>query len=225
MIDLNPVSWAMLPNDILWVRLQSFQQGASEGLKAAIEAGLDLGARGLILDLRANPGGLENEAIAVGSQFADDGTVLYQIQDAEGNVDDVTVRGDNGLWLDAPVVVLIDGDSASASEVVSTGIKDNERGILIGQTTFGTGTVIQSQEVSDGSIVNIGIELWLSPNGDVIWHRGVTPDIAVQNEPGTQISLPYMFSDNTVTEDQIASSQDTQLLTAIDEIMAQIDEG
>ncbi len=221
-IDLDPVSWAMLPNGILWVRLQSFQSGASEGLKAAIEAGIDQGAQGLILDLRANPGGLENEAIAVGSQFASDGTVLYQIQDATGDVDEVTVRGDNGLWIDGPLVVLIDGNSASASEVVSTGIQDNERGTLIGQTTFGTGTVIQGQDVSDGSIVNIGIELWLSPDGNVIWHRGVTPDIEVQNEPGAQISLPYMFSDNVVTEDQIASSEDTQLLAAIDDITAQI---
>ncbi|HYI24344.1 MAG TPA: S41 family peptidase [Thermomicrobiales bacterium] len=221
-IDLDPVSWAMLPDGILWVRIQAFQEGASEGLKQALEAGIDQGASGVILDLRANPGGLETELIAVASQFSPDGTVLYQNQDADGNVEETTVRGDNGLWLDGPLVILIDENSASASEVVSSGAQDNERATLIGQTTFGTGTVVRAHDISDGSIVSIGFELWLTPDGHVIWHRGVSPDIAVAMEPGTQISLPYMFENNVVTQDQMASAQDSQLLAAIDDITSQI---
>ena len=223
-IELDPVSWAMMPNGVFWVRLNSFNTGASEGLAEALEAATELGAQGVIVDLRANPGGLENEAIAVGTQFQPDGTVLYQVQDAAGEVDEVQAVGDNGLWQSGPLVVLIDGDSASASEVFSSGIQDNERGLLIGQTTFGTGTVITGFDVSDGSMVMVGIELWITTNGDVIWHRGVQPDIAVENEPGVPIALPFTFENQEVTDEQLASMEDTQLRTAFQEITVIIEQ-
>ena len=223
-IELDPVSWAMMPNGVFWVRLNSFNTGASEGLAEALQAAIDLGAQGVILDLRANPGGLENEAIAVGTQFQPDGTVLYQVQDVEGEVDEVQAVGDNGLWQSGPLVVLINGDSASASEVFSSGIQDNERGLLIGETTFGTGTVITGFDVSDGSMVMVGIELWLTADGNVIWHRGVDPDIAVENEPGVPISLPFTFENQEVTDEQLATMEDTQLRTAFQEITAIIQE-
>ncbi len=223
-IELDPTSWAMMPNGVLWVRLQSFNTGASEGLAEALRAGHELGARGVILDLRANPGGLAVEALAVGTQLQQDGTVLYQTQDAEGRVDQVMAVGDAGEWQDGPLVVLIDNDSASASEVVSSGVQDNGRGPLIGQTTFGTGTTIIPVDVSDGSIVMIGISLWLSPDGNVIWHRGVEPDIEVENEPGVQMALPYLFDDNEVTDQHLAAMEDVQLLTAYDEVIGIIED-
>jgi carboxyl-terminal processing protease len=223
-IEINPVSWAMMPNDILWIRLQSFNTGASEGIAAALKDGQARGARGVILDLRANPGGLELEAIAVGTQFQPDGTVLYQVQDVTGDVDQVESVGDEGLWQSGPLVVLIDGDSASASEVFSSGVQDNGRGVLVGQTTFGTGTVIRGQPVSDGSMVMIGFELWLTADGNVIWHRGVPPDVEVTNEPGVQISLPFLFPSGEVTEADLSTSQDTQLLVAIEEVLAQMED-
>jgi carboxyl-terminal processing protease len=223
-IELDPVSWAMMPNGVFWVRLNSFNTGASAGLAEALQAGIDLGAQGVIVDLRANPGGLENEAIAVGTQFQPDGTVLYQVQNAAGEVDEVQAVGDNGLWQSGPMVVLIDGDSASASEVFSSGIQDNERGLLIGQTTFGTGTVITGFDVSDGSMVMVGIELWITTDGNVIWHRGVEPDIVVDNEPGVPISLPFTFENQEVTDEQLAGMEDTQLRTAFQEITAIIEQ-
>jgi carboxyl-terminal processing protease len=224
LIEVDPISWAMMPNDVLWIRISEFSSGTTEGLKAALQEGKSLGAKGVILDLRANPGGLVVEAIGVGSQFQPDGSVLYLEENTAGDQNEVTTVGDSGEWQDQPLVVLIDGDSASAAEITSSSIADNERGDLIGQQTAGTGTVLLPMELSDGSMVLIGTELWLTANGDVIWHVGVEPTIEVENEPGVRISLPYSFDDNEVTDEQFADLQDDQLLTAFDELTTVIDE-
>lgn len=221
-ITVESISWAMLPDDVLWVRISEFSSGTTEGLKAALADGKALGARGVILDLRANPGGLVFEAIGVGSQFQPDGSVLFQEQDSEGDMRDVSTVGSSGEWQEGPLVVLIDGDSASAAEITSSSIENNDRGILIGQKTFGTGTVLLPMELSDGSTVLIGTELWLTADGEVIWKEGVPPTIEIANEPGVQVTLPFTYDDNEVTSDQFAELQDDQLLAAFDEISGQI---
>ena len=114
--------------------------------------------------------------------------------------------------------MLIDENSVSAPEVVSASIQQNGRALLIGQTTFGTGTTINGIELSDGSMVNIGISLWRTPDGDLLWHRGVDPDIEVANEPGVQVTLPYTYEANEVTDEQFGALEDDQLLTAFDEV-------
>lgn len=224
-IIIESISWAMLPDDVLWVRISEFSSGTTEDLQAALQAGKALGARGVILDLRANPGGLVFEAIGVGSQFQPDGSVLFQEQDAEGEVREVSTVGGSGEWQEGPLVVLIDGDSASAAEITSSSIDDNGRGILVGQQTVGTGTVLLPMELSDGSTVLIGTEMWLTADGDVIWHEGVPPTIEIANEPGVQVTLPFTYDGNEVTDDQFAELEDDQLLTAFDEITQQIGGG
>lgn len=221
-IKTEAVSWAMLPNDILWVRIDGFDQGATDQLEAALKEGKQLGATGLILDLRANPGGLVYEAIGVGSQLQPNDSVLFQQQDSEGETTDVSTVGSSGEWQDMPIVVLIDENSASAAEITSSSLQENGRAILIGQTTAGTGTVLLPTDLSDGSMVLIGTELWLTPEGNVIWHKGVTPDIEVENEPGVQITLPYSYEDNAVTDEQFSTLEDDQLLTAYDEITKEV---
>lgn len=222
-IQVDPVSWAMLPNDVLWVRLSDFSVGATEGLAEALVAGKELGARGVILDLRANSGGFVYEALGVSSHLQPDGSVMVQTEDATGEITETATVGDNGEWQQGPLVVLIDENSVSAPEVVSAAIKANERAPLIGQTTFGTGTTINGIELSDGSMVNIGVSLWRTPEGELLWHRGVEPDIEVENEPGVQTSLPYSYESNEVTDDQFAALEDDQLLTAFEEVNEQID--
>jgi carboxyl-terminal processing protease len=221
-IIVESISWAMLPDDVLWIRISEFSSGTTEGLKDALEEGKALGAKGVILDLRANPGGLVFEAIGVGSQFQPDGSVLFQEMDAEGETREVTSVGSSGEWQEGPLVVLIDGDSASAAEITSSSIENNGRGPLIGQTTFGTGTVLLPMELSDGSMVLIGTEMWLSADGEVIWKKGVVPTIEIANEPGVQVSLPFTFDGNEVTGDQFAELEDDQLLAAFDEVTEQI---
>lgn len=216
-IEIDPVSWAMLPDDVLWIRISNFSRGATEGVREALAEGAEQGAEQVILDLRRNPGGFVIEAIGVGSQFLANNTVLYQEEDADGNVREITTQGSGG-WQEGPLAVLVDQYSASASEIVSSSIKDNERGEVIGETTIGTGTVLQPVGLSDGSQVNIGVALWLTPDGDVIWMQGVDPTIEVVNEVGVNPALPFQFDDQMVSEEELSGLEDDQLLVAIDEV-------
>jgi len=224
-IEVESVSWAMLPDNVLWIRISEFSAGTTEGLEEALVEGKELGAEGVILDLRANPGGLVFEAIGVGSQLQPDGSVLFQEQDSEGEISEVSTVGSRGEWQEGPLVVLIDGDSASAAEITSSSIADNGRGILVGETTFGTGTVLLPMELSDGSMVLIGTEMWLSADGEVIWRQGVEPTIEIENEFGVRVTVPYSYDDNELTDAQFAELEDDQLLTAFEQVIEEIDGG
>jgi carboxyl-terminal processing protease len=221
---VDSVFWAMLPGDVLWVNITEFQQNTAREFKAALEAGIDLGAKGVILDLRANPGGLVVEQMAVATQLHPSDSVLVQIADSEGNITERMTRGDNGLWQDGPLVVLIDQNSASSAEVVASSVQDNERGILVGQTTVGTGTTLSPVDFPDGSMMWIGVTNFLSADGNVIWHEGIHPDIEVVNEPGVQLSLPYLFDDADISQEQLDEVEDDQLLTGYDEVIRMINE-
>lgn len=217
-IQVKPVSWAMLPNDVIWIRLSEFSSGATEGMQAALREGKKLGAKSVILDLRANPGGLVFEAMGVGSQFLPGDSVLYKEKDREDQVRGVRTVGNNGEWQDGPVIVLINGDSASAAEIVSSALRDNGRAELVGETTFGTGTVLLPIDLEDGSSVLIGTDLWLTANGEEIWKKGVEPTIEVENEVGVEPAFPYLFEDNQLTAAQLEALPDTQLVRAYEEI-------
>ncbi len=218
-IEIHPVSWTMLPGDVLWVRIDQFSLGAGKDFKAALESGITLGAKGLVLDLRANPGGLVTEAIEVGGHLLPEGSVLFQKEGAGGDIEQVLTTTQEGLWQSSPVVVLIDGDSASAAEIVASSLENNDRAVLIGETTAGTGTVLSPVQLSDGSLVLVGTELWLTPDGDVIWHNGVDPTIEVANEEGATVSLPYTFQRHQLDEHTLNSLDDDQLTTAYGEIL------
>jgi len=215
-IEVNPVSYAMMPNDVLWLRVSQFSAGATEGVVEALQYGKAQGMSGVLLDLRNNPGGLVLEAIGIGSQFLPPGTVLYQEQNADGSVHEVRTIGQEGEWQSGDLVVLINEGSASASEIVSSGIKDNERGTLYGETTFGTGTVLLPFDLSDGSMALLGTKLWLTADGNDIWKRGIAPDVTVSLEPGVSPNLPFEFRDRTITEEDLAAFEDGQLLKAYD---------
>lgn len=221
-ITVNPVSWAMMPEGVLWIRIDGFDTGAGDEVAKALQAGIDQNAKGVILDLRANPGGLVDEANKVNAQFQKRGSLLYTEQEKNGDKNDIKVDAPGGLWLDKPLVVLIDKDSASASEVTASSIHDNKRAPLIGQVTAGTGTVLHGVTLDDGSMVLIGFALWLRPDGETIWHKGVAPDTEVANEPGVQLSLPYSFDNNEMTAEQYSSLQDDQLIAGYDEVIQQI---
>ncbi len=213
-IEIHPVSWVMLPGDVLWVRIDQFSLGAGADFEAALQSGITLGAKGLILDLRANPGGLVTEAIAVGEQLLAEGSVLFQKEGGSGQIEKVRTASKVGLWRSAPVVVVIDGDSASAAEIVASSLENNGRAALVGETTAGTGTVLSPVELSDGSLILVGTELWLTPDGEVIWHNGVAPTIEVVNEEGVAISLPYTFGAPQIDEQTLIGLGDDQLTTA-----------
>jgi carboxyl-terminal processing protease len=169
------VSWRMLPDDVALVRLASFDSDAGGELKAALQAAQDEGARAVILDLRNNPGGLLDQAIEVASQFLPEGTPVLLEENRAGEREATATRG-GGAALELPLVVLINENSASSAEIVSGALQDAGRATLIGETTFGTGTVLTPFRLSDGSRLLLGTQQWLTPEGRLIRGQGIEPD-------------------------------------------------
>jgi len=215
--DLPLSSWAMVPGqDVAVIRLDSFASGAGKAVTDAIAAAQKAGAKGIILDLRGNPGGYVTEAVTVASQFIPDG-VVYQAIDRSGKTTDSSVVP-GGLWTREPLVVLANGDSASAAEIVTGAIKDAGRAQVVGVKTFGTGTVLGRFDLADGSALRIGIERWLTRGGHPIWHEGIVPDVAV-TLPATAAEL-YPNDLQDLTAAQLAASSDAQFLKALDVLKA-----
>jgi carboxyl-terminal processing protease len=211
-IDIPAVAWKMVPGTrIALIRLTQFSSGASAELVKAIQDARSVRAEAIILDLRNNPGGLLDEAVKVTSQFINKGYVLQQ-QDAEGNVEKVPVRR-GGQALDVPMVVLINGGSASAAEIVSGALQDYDRATLVGETTFGTGTVLNQFGLPDGSALLLAVEQWLTPTGREIWHVGIQPDVQVTLPPDVVPVTP--LTDDLSAQD-LRNLEDTQLLKAIE---------
>lgn len=212
-ITISSVTWQQVPGtQIAHVHIAVFSQGTTDGLKKALGAIQSAGLRGIILDLRNDPGGLETEAISVASQFLKDGDVLLA-KDAHGKITHLAVEP-GGLATEMPLVVLINEGTASASEVVAGAIQDARRAQLVGATTFGTGTVLDQFNLSDGSALILATEEWLTPAGRTIWHKGLAPDVEVSQDP----SLPFLLPDALKGLDlsQIKSSGDRQFLAALD---------
>lgn len=169
------VTSEMLENDIAYVQLTEFSTLASEQLVRALEELLAQNPSGLIFDLRNNGGGLLNQSVIIADLFMTDNIVLYQRDNSGG---EEVYRADNGdIAEEIPLVVLINGGSASASEIVSGAIQDTGRGTIIGETSFGKGSVQFVHTLSDGSELRVTIARFFSPNDNVINGVGITPDI------------------------------------------------
>ncbi len=214
-ITIDPVSWGMLPDGVLHIRLSQFSGGATDGIKQAIRDGLAAGATGIILDMRDNPGGLVNEAIGIASEFLPLGEVIFKERNRDGIITiKRTLPGQSAA--DLPLVVLVNANSASAAEIVAGAIQDNDRGQLIGETTLGTGTVLTEFPISNGASVLLGTELWLTAEGEQIWKIGVEPDETVVLPDGAEPTLPDLDAD--VTEAELDASDDTQLQAAFEAV-------
>jgi carboxyl-terminal processing protease len=211
--DLPLVSWTMVPGrKIALIRLDQFATGATKGIQDAVRGAEARGATAVILDLRSNPGGYVNEAIGVTSQFVGDG-IVYRSVDASGTQRQEPVQP-NGVWTSGPLVVLTDGNTASSAEIVTGAIQDAGRGTVVGEKTFGTGTVLGRFDLSDGSSLRIGVERWLTRDGRPIWHEGLEPDIKVSLAADATPLRPEDVKPMTPAE--LASSSDSQLLKALD---------
>lgn len=216
--DRPMVSWTMVPGrKVAMIRLEQFATGATKGLQDAITKAKAAGATALIFDLRFNGGGYVPEAVGVASEFLPDG-IVFQSLDRSGKHQDKAVKP-GGLATDIPLVVLADGDTASAAEIVTGAVQDAKRGTVVGVKTFGTGTVLNRFDLADGSALRIGVERWLTRNGRPIWHEGLDPDVKVElptaATPDLMVPLvPDLLRDMTVS--QLAASQDAQLLKALE---------
>ncbi len=163
--------------DIAYVSLFDFSQQASRQLETELRKTLAQQPRGLILDLRDNPGGLLSQAVEVGDIFLDEGVFVIE-RDYRGNTR-TTRTTSKGIAQDIPLVVLVNAGSASASEIVAGAIQDRGRGVLIGERTFGKGSVQSPQTLSNGGQLRITIERWFTPKDRLIHEVGITPDYVV----------------------------------------------
>ena len=197
-IKIKSVRFEM-KGDIAYLKISQF---IDETDKSALKAAADIltkKPKGIILDLRNNPGGYLDSAITVSSLFLKDGVVALE-ENKDGKRDELKTSGNAKLG-DIPLVILVNNGSASASEIVAGAIQDRKRGTLIGEKTFGKGTVQQLEELKDGSTLRLTVAKWLTPLGRAIHEVGLAPDIEVK-----------------MTEEDISASKDPQLDRAIQEL-------
>jgi carboxyl-terminal processing protease len=208
----EPVTWRWLPEKTVQLRVTGFDPGVSQKVRDALETIRAAGAERLVLDLRGNPGGLVPEVIGVASEFLDEGATIFQEQERDAAPRPIKTVGHTGQWLDLALVVLIDDASASGAEVLAAALRENGRARLIGETTFGTGTVLATFPQSDGSSVILGTAFWLTPHGEHIWQEGVEPDQVVTLERDAFPSRPE--DDPELTALELEESADAQLQAA-----------
>ena len=217
-LEVPTSSWSIIPGtDIAHLRLSSFSENSASKLEGSISEAREAGAERFIFDLRENPGGLVSQAAEVAAQFLPAGDVVYIRRDADGNEEETTVPEDNEP-LDAPLVVLVNEGSSSSAEIVAGAMRDNGRAEVVGETTFGTGTVLDEFTLSDGSAILLGIAEWLTPSGDSIRGSGIEPDIEVELEEEQEPRTP----DETegLTQEEIFE-EDAQLERAFEVLQEQ----
>ncbi len=203
-IELDTVYLQMLPDEIAYILITYFTERTHEELVAALNDAIAAGAKGIILDLRNNPGGYLHIVVLVADEFLDSGIVLYQADD-EGRVTGELTASPSGLATELPMALLVNGGSASGSEVLAGALQDHERAALIGNTTYGSGSVKAFYELSDGSALYLTVGRWLTPNRHLIEGLGLEPDFEIE-----------------VTEEDIQSGRDPQLERAVEYIKAQL---
>ena len=211
-IPINTVFWQILPGtSIADLQIASFSEGTSTELDTALSAIKAQGVTGIILDLRDNGGGVLSGVIGVASRFLNGGYVLEE-KDINGNIKKDPVLT-NVPKTNLQMVVLVNQWSASGAEIVAGALQDAGRAKLIGETTFGTGTVLVTYPLSDGSALSLAIQEWLTPSGHTIWHTGLTPDTVVSL--AADVTPLFPEAEKGLSQAQIQSSGDQQLLAAI----------
>ena len=181
-IDMPVVEWELLPEGFGYVSLREFSTDATSKVASAIAELQAAGATGLILDLRANPGGWLPEAVLTAGLFLpqDKVVLIERTKEEELIIRPEDYRAPAPIAPDIPLVVLVDGGSASGSEIVAGALRDHERAILIGEQTFGKGSVQLVHQLSNGAELRITIARWFTPNDDAIHGEGLEPDIVVE---------------------------------------------
>ena len=188
-IDVN------IPEDIQYIRLSSFiSKNASTEIRDILMKSRD--KKGYILDLRSNPGGLLSNAIIMSRMFLKPNDVIVSTVDRYGYKE--TMKSGGGKITNKPLVVIINKGSASASEIFSGAMKDNNRATIVGEQSFGKGLVQEINKLPDDAGVNITIQRYLTPNGDDIHKKGITPDVVVK-----------------LSEENVKNKDDVQLKEAI----------
>ncbi|WP_445164670.1 carboxyl-terminal processing protease CtpC [Phormidium yuhuli] len=214
-IEIHPVRHSRkddLPGGVGYIRLTQFSQLAADEMRTAIQELEAEGIEGFILDLRSNPGGLLQASIEIARMWFDEGDIVSTVN-RQGVAE---VQRANGRALtDKPLVVLIDGGSASASEILSGALRDNDRAVLVGTTSFGKGLVQSVRPVGNGGGLAVTIARYLTPNGIDIDKEGIPPD--VEEEISEEIR-EEMRMDRTL----IGTERDPQYVRALEVLREKI---
>ena len=203
-IDVESVTWSRIPDtDFAYVKISQFADDTGteldKVLKAVNAASKETPIKGILLDLRNNPGGYLAEALRVNSEFLPTGDVILHERDAKGKIKTWKSTG-NGEARDIPMVVLINEGTASAGEITAGALQENGRAKLLGQPTLGTGTVLQPFTLSDGSVVRLGVTNWLTPKQNLIKGKGITPDISLAQDVSVTMVDNYALEDATLNQ-------------------------
>ncbi len=211
-IHFTSVSWTAIPGTrVADLRIADFNPGTDRAVKEALRGIQAQGLRGAILDMRNDPGGVLNEAIAVASELLRGGDVLLE-RDSHGAIEHDAASG-RGAATNLPVAVLVNRGTASAAEIVAGALQDARRATVIGATTFGTGTVLSDFPLSDGSVLRLAVREWLTPKGRSIWHTGIAPDLAVTMPPDAEPLTPASLKG--MSREAFDAASDPQLKQAL----------
>lgn len=209
MIEVPNVQSSMLPGGVGYIRMFSFNQRSETDLRKAIDSLEQKGAKGFVVDVRDNPGGLLDQAVRTSSLFIQSG-VIVRID--ERDKPEQVQRATGHVATGAPVVLLVNGNSASAAEILAGALQDHARAELVGTKTFGKGSVQTIEELGDGSAIKFTIAHYLTPKKRVIDGKGVTPDYVVQTKTDQEYD----------PESQKDVSKDAQLTKAIEVLRKQL---
>src|SRR5574341_116791 len=181
--------WRILEENskVGYIRITRFTERSPEELRQAIGELTGQGAEALILDLRDNGGGLVDSAVGVASEFLDGGVILYE--ESQGGSETAYNASAGGIGLDMPLVVLVNQSTDSASEIVGGALQDRNRATLVGQQTYGKGSVQLILPLSDGSSLHVTTAQWYTPDHHPLQGQGLTPDIVVEPVAGTDAQL------------------------------------
>jgi carboxyl-terminal processing protease len=182
LIHVQAVEGSLLEPGIGYVRIKQFQERTDEELGAMLtKLKADSGGtlHGLVLDLRGNPGGLLEQAVKVADLFLSSGVIVSTVGRGGKKLEE-EVAHEAGTWDSFPMVCLVNGSSASASEIVAGALQDNGRALLIGTQTFGKGSVQSVYELGDGSGLKLTVARYYTPSGRSIQEKGITPDVVVE---------------------------------------------
>ncbi len=206
-IEIDTVSYEMQEGQIGYIYLSEFDEISTKQFKAALEDLTAQGMKGLIVDLRNNPGGMLTVVVDILDMLLPKGLLVYT-EDKYGNRQEYT--SDSDAVTDVPMVVLVNGYSASASEIFAGAVKDYGRAKLVGETTYGKGIVQRIMDLQDGSAIKLTIAKYYTPKGNDIHGKGIEPDIPV--------ALPEEVS----AQQNLGNEQDNQLQTACEELLEEI---
>ena len=203
-ITVPTLDFTMKGRDIAYVQLYTFNANADYLFYNAVSKAISNSAKGMILDLRNDPGGYLDVAVDLGGWFFPKNTLVVKEESRNGGGDELRANG-NAALANLPVVVLINGGSASASEILAGALRDNRKIKLIGEKSFGKGTVQQLIPMPDGSTIKLTIAHWVLPSGKILENGGLIPDIEVK-----------------MSDDDMKNKKDPQLDKAIEVIKEEI---